>query len=74
MVDQTASSSLVDVNRATFTILDCCVDFERAIRATTSPQEALVMSQRIRQVLHVLQQADLFATNRMLALCGLPGE
>lgn len=63
-----------DVERASYAALDAAGDFERAIRRAMRPQEALVISLRIREVLQVLQTADLLATNRMLALCGLPGE
>lgn len=60
-----------DIDRATHVVLDACADFERAIRETSQPYEALQISQRLRSVIRVLETTDLQAINRSYRLCGL---
>jgi len=60
-----------ELDHATFHGLDACKDFERGIVEAMTPQEALVIAQRIQELLEVLQTADLQAHNRADALCGV---
>lgn len=61
----------VDVDRATFAMIDVCGDFDRAIREVQTPQEALKLSLLIREGMRLLQTSDLMALLRADDLCGL---
>lgn len=60
-----------ELDHATFHGLDCAKDFERGILEAQTPQDALRIAARIREVLSVLQAADLLAHNRADVLSGI---
>jgi hypothetical protein len=60
-----------ELDHTTFHGLNAVKDFERGIVEATTAQDALLIVQRIHQVLAEFQAADLLAHNRVDVLSGL---